>query len=421
MSYGRLSEYFDGIGTKILSRVDADKLVKDRQKGSNQHEVGDSEGGALFKRALGEERRSQKTDNPYQTRYIWVRDEQESIDAVGLSSWYDTRENKPERAPEWRLYYQSNPVTNLMTEGDRLFFAKEKNGQLLFIIVPEESELQEQMLWLFGLQPQADLAAGVQDFSHDDPRADFLTRFILDLIGVELEDPESNSLDTIIERFGLVFPTTKVFSDLARQTLPEVSALDDPDVAIMAWLDHEEAMFRRLESKVVAERLSAGWLDQNRVADVDDFIKYSVSVHNRRKSRMGHSFENHLAAVFDAHTLKYQTQKKTEKGKKPDFLFPGLEEYFDTGFDVNRLTMLAAKSTCKDRWPQILPEAEKLDQKHLVTLEPSISESQTETMRQSNVQLIVPGHIQESYTERQRSWLWTLSDFVDLVKRRQIT
>ena len=40
------------------------------------------------------------------------------------------------------------------------------------------------------------------------------------------------------------------------QTLPEGSALDDPDVAIMAWLDHEEAMFRRLESRVVAERLS---------------------------------------------------------------------------------------------------------------------------------------------------------------------
>ncbi len=136
---------------------------------------------------------------------------------------------------------------------------------------------------------------------------------------------------------------------------------------------------------------------------------------------MGHSFENHLAAVFDAHALKYQTQKKTEKGKKPDFLFPGLEEYFDTGFDVGKLTMLAAKSTCKDRWPQVLPEAERLGQKHLVTLEPSISESQTETMRQSSVQLVVPGHIQESYTEHQRNWLWTLSDFVDLVKRRQIT
>ena len=156
------------------------------------------------------------------------------------------------------------------------------------------------------------------------------------------------------------------------------------------------------------------------MADVDDFIKHSVSVHNRRKSRMGHSFENHLAAVFDAHTLKYQTQKKTEKGKKPDFLFPGLEEYFDTGFDKNSLTMLAAKSTCKDRWPQILPEAERLDQKHLVALEPSISESQTETMRQSSVQLIVPRHIQKSYTERQRCWLWTLSDFVDLVKLSQI-
>jgi len=81
--------------------------------------------------------------------------------------------------------------------------------------------------------------------------------------------------------------------------------------------------------------------------------------------------------------------------------------------------MLAAKSTCKDRWPQVLSEAERLEQKHLVTLEPSISEPQTDTMRDSGVQLVVPEYIQESYNESQRNWLWNLSDFLSLVREKQ--
>lgn len=416
-----VSDYFEGIGTKVLSRVDAERLDKQRNKpGSNQHEVGDSANGRLFKQILGDETRANKTDNPFPTFYVWLSDEQETIDEPGHSSWYDTRENNPNRAPEWRLYYQSNPVTELMAEGDRLFFAKEKkNDRLLFIVIPEGSPLTHQMLWLFGLSDQVNEKFGIQDFEKESTRVDFLSRYILELIGIELEDPEANTIDSIIDRFGMTFPGTKEFSALARQTLPEVSAHNDPDIAIMAWLDHEESMFRRLEKRIVAERISQGWIDKNGEVDVDGFIKYSTSTRNRRMSRMGHAFENHLAAIFDEHKIVYEAQKKTEKGKKPDFIFPGIKQYFDAGYSVNLLTMLAAKSTCKDRWPQVLSEAERLEKKHLITLELSISESQTDTMRDSGVQLIVPSQIQSSYNASQRKWLWCLTDFVALVSGRQ--
>ncbi len=419
MSYGNLSAHFDGVSTKTLTLVDAKKL-KEGQKGSNQHEIGGPKAQwNRFTQILGDEPRRMKHGNGVPTRYIYFNGEQETISEEGECTWYDPRANDPKRSSEWRVYYQTNAVTEAMEPGDQLFLTKMKEDYLLFIVVAEGSDLVERLRFLFGLGPQGELEVTIQDFSDSDPELDFLTRFILDEIGVEFEDPDANSLDAIIEPFGLKFPTTKVFSDLARQTLPEVNALDNADTAIMAWLDHEEAMFRRLESRVVAERLSAGWLDENRVVDVDDFIKYSLGVHNRRKSRMGYSFENHLTAVFDAHSLNYQTQQKTEKGKKPDFIFPGIKEYFDTEFNVDLLTMLAAKSTCKDRWPQVLPEAERIEQKHLVTLEPGISEPQTDTMRDSKVQLIVPGSIQRSYTEKQREWLWDISYFVDLLKQRQ--
>ena len=44
-----------------------------------------------------------------------------------------------------------------------------------------------------------------------------------------------------------------------RAELPEVRAEDDPDAALIAWLDHEEALFRRLERRVVSSRIEAGF------------------------------------------------------------------------------------------------------------------------------------------------------------------
>lgn len=411
MKRGYLSDYFVGVGTKILTRVDATTR-------SNQHEVGDKQHGEVLKRILGNMPR--KKDNRFPARYIWLRDEQESITEEGFLSWYDTRENQKHRSSEWRLYYQTNAVTELMDEGDRLFVARQPDDTVFFIVVPNESTIGNQLSWLFGIDGRSLFDEfTVQEITPDeDTRLDFVARFILDEIGIEFEDPNANTLDSIIERFGTVFPSTAEFSDLARLTLKGVDARDDPDLALIAWLDHEEAMFRRLENRIVERDIRKGWTIDGKI-DVDAFIKYSLGVQNRRKSRMGWSFENHLKAVFDAFELSYDAQVITEKGKKPDFIFPGAKEYADPSFNVGLLTMLAAKSTCKDRWPQILPEAERIPTKHLVTLEPGISAPQTRMMMESGVQLIVPGHIRNSYTSDQQDWIWSLRNFVKLVSDKQ--
>jgi len=403
MNKGHLSDYFEGVGVKTLSAVDS------QPKSSNQHEIGTTREMRAF---LGTEKAK------FTVRYIWLGDEQETIVDDGWATHYDTREGKP-RAAEYRFYYPSNAVTEIMSAGDTLFLAKCTDGSILFIVVPQDSTIQNQLLWLFGIEDQPKLQFTVQNFEEDEgAQLDFISRLILDEIGIEYEDPEANTLDAIIDRYDLAFPATAEFSDLARLTLPDIDARDDADIALMAWLNHEEAMFRRLEKRIVAERITQGFMDNGEV-DVDGFIKFSLGVQNRRKSRMGHSFENHLKAIFDAYELRYASQVITEKGKKPDFVFPGKAEYFDEAFSVELLTTLAAKSTCKDRWPQILPEAERIPQKHLITLEPGISASQTDTMRDSGVQLIVPSGIHSSYTEAQREWLWSTGDFLKLVSERQ--
>ena len=108
-------------------------------------------------------------------------------------------------------------------------------------------------------------------------------------------------------------------------------------------------------------------------ADVDGFLSFSLSVQNRRKSRAGQALENHLEELFTAHGIRFARGVVTENCNTPDFLFPGALEYQNPTFPTAMLTMLGAKSTLKDRWRQVLSEAARIEDKHLLTLEPGIS------------------------------------------------
>lgn len=201
--------------------------------------------------------------------------------------------------------------------------------------------------------------------------------------------------------------------------MPEaVSPLDDPDHALIRWMEHEENLFKRLERHIVAERLKDGF-NVGDVTDIDGFIKFSLSVHNRRKSRVGYALENHLEEIFKIHGVTYSRNKVTENRSKPDFLFPDIGLYHDPQFPASHLTMLGVKSTCKDRWRQVLAEAGRIEEKHLFTLEPSISENQTVEMQENNLQLVLPKQLHETYKPHQQEWLMDLFSFVDLVRNRQ--
>ncbi len=413
MKRGQLADYFVGVGAKRLSAVEAEP------EKSNQHEINSTEEMKFLGKTQGER---------LSVVYIWLGEEQDGFTVEGSATHYDARSNHPKRT-EWRLYYPSNPVTRVMQEGDMLFLAKHRNDVLYFIVTAKESTSEQQLSWLFGVPPrEEDLFASralsddkfaFREFSDEEPELDFAARFILDELGIELEEPEADKLDSIIEEFDTTYPLTAEFSALARRTLNEVRPEDDPDAALVAWLDHEEAMFRRLERRIVAARIEKGFIDGNDT-DVDGFLSYSKSVHNRRSVRRGHSLEHHLEAVFRACKIRHDRGAKTENNQKPDFLFPSVAAYCSAPPEGDpRLTMLGAKSTCKDRWRQVLAEAEKIPRKHLLTLEPGISEGQTEQMKAFDLQLVVPTSIQSSYTPLQQGWLWSLNAFISEVRGRQ--
>jgi hypothetical protein len=81
--------------------------------------------------------------------------------------------------------------------------------------------------------------------------------------------------------------------------------------------------------------------------------------------------------------------------------------------------MLGAKSTLKERWRQVLTEAGRIPRKHLCTLEPSISKNQTDEIAQYGVQLVIPEPFHQTYTEAQKEQPWTVSAFVEFVRRMQ--
>lgn len=403
MKRGQLADYFEGVGVKRLSAVDADP------KRSNQHEIGTTR--KMRETFLGETHQEKVP-----TVYVWLGADQDGFSLPSWSNHYDARIEDDTRSPEWRLYYPSNPVTEAMRPGDTLFLAKDKEGGRWFIVAAEGSTSEQQLIWLFGLRPEGKSFVS-REVTDEEPELDFAARFILDELGIEFEEPEADKLDSIIEKFGTTFPPTAEFSQLARLTLPEVHAEDDPDAALVAWLDHEEALFRRLERRVVSERLEQGFVS-GEGTDVDGFIKFSLGVQNRRKSRMGHSLEHHIAAVLDAHKIAYARGVITEHNHKPDFLFPSLEAYQQAANGDPVLTMLGAKSSCKDRWRQVLAEAAKIPRKHLLTLEPGITEPQTAQMEASALQLVVPQAIQATYTPAQRDWLWSVGDFIGAVSAK---
>jgi hypothetical protein len=144
-----------------------------------------------------------------------------------------------------------------------------------------------------------------------------------------------------------------------------------------------------------------------------------LTILNRRKSRAGKSLEHHLSEIFYQFKIAFESQVITEDNKKPDFLFPGREAYLNPKYDDRKLCVLASKTTCKDRWRQVLNEADRIRTKHLFTLQQGISSNQLEEMIKYNVQLVVPRLYVSSFPSQYHARIMTLDTFVKFVINNQ--
>lgn len=401
MKNGLLSKYFKGIVAKKLSEVEVDPRV------SNQHEFN---GINEFRSILGPEK------STYEGVFVYLADNEEDVlKEVGSLTWYNARENHPTRN-EFRLYYSKTQIMEKANVGDFLLIGLTHDNKLAVVIAPKATTAEQQLLWLFEIGEIGNKFI-FRDISSNDTKLNFAGKYILNSLGFEIDESEPDFLDLILNKFGSQFPPTTIFSDFARSTVNNVSPIEEPDKTLIAWLEREEMLFKTLEKHIVSQKLEQGF-GENRT-DVDDFISFSLSVQNRRKSRAGFAFENHLASIFKFQGINFSKGAKTERNNKPDFLFPSITNYHKPGFPVELLTMLGVKTTAKDRWRQILSEADRIPHKHLITLEPAISVNQTEEMFAQNLQLVVPHSLRETFTAKQQLNLLSLQDFLYVVRERQ--
>lgn len=229
----------------------------------------------------------------------------------------------------------------------------------------------------------------------------------------------SDCFNGFLETLGKVFPSTLEIANQSRLCYQSSfkttnrSVLGNSDYEIIKWLETEFELFKAIENQLYSEILSKNF------ASVEELVKTANSILNRRKSRAGKSLEHHLEEIFKISSLKFQTQAVIEGNKKPDFLFPNASAYNDLGFNSDKLIFLASKTTCKDRWRQILNEADRIRIKHLFTLQQGISKNQLEEMKKYGVKLVVPHLYHSSFPKEYRGDIYSLQDFIKNVSSLQ--
>lgn len=271
-------------------------------------------------------------------------------------------------------------------------------------------------------------------------RADRFLMYVLDLedeiediqaaLGIELigrwalydrENPvkslesEDQCIDRHFRKFTEVlddFPSTQVFSDEARSALLDCmqSFVENPcDEQLLKFISAEYRLFQMVERKVCEKDIVRIF------KSVDDFLGIAQSILQRRKARAGRSLEHHVGYLLRQANIPFDVRVDVE-GTKPDVLIPGHREYCDKTWPESKLFAIGIKTTCKDRWRQVLREAPRVMHKHILTVQKGISSNQLNEMKNSSVTLIIPKGLHADYPPDWRNDLLTVASFIEHVR-----
>lgn len=232
-------------------------------------------------------------------------------------------------------------------------------------------------------------------------------------------DGEDECIERVIERTVTAldaFPDGRWMASQARDAVRHCAGVSLPasaDDKLLKWISVEYRLFRRLETKLALPSIRRPF------TDLDAFMDVAATVMNRRKSRAGHSLENHVEELLRLDGLPFDRQPRIDGNVKPDLLIPGKAAYENPSFPVSRLVVAGLKTTCKDRWRQILNESKRIPEKHLITLQEGISANQLLEMREANVTLVVPKAFHKSYDLRTGIRLLSIDGFLTKLHRLQ--
>ena len=242
-------------------------------------------------------------------------------------------------------------------------------------------------------------------------------------------EPSSGSIDHRLQRKAVCelapseipeewiasFPSGAEVIEKTLQLLP--GAAFNPDKRLLQRRDCEFAVFRSIEQAITLPRIREGF------DTMKAFVDEAQTLLQRRKSRSGRSLELHVKAILGEEGLEagrdFEYNVESDKGRRPDFLFPSQRAYRDAAFPPDRLAMLATKTTCRDRWRQVLNEADRIPTKHLLTLQEGVTERQFEEMTKGGIKLVVPAPLHKHFLAPIRPHLLNVGQFLDVLEKRR--
>jgi hypothetical protein len=302
----------------------------------------------------------------------------------GPFTLYDARQLTPGRS-EWHLYYASKSLPLLVDPGDLLvLFRPDETSNLSGIVAAAGSGVESQLLELTALDSSSDLDRFLI-IEPPQPRLEEAigatrTLFADDELGPPVESSRVTGIRGIVElatASGRI-PGTVDMAKAAEELLGDaVSQLANPDRYLVDVLQVETDLFFEIEKAVHESRLRVILEEGGAVPEV---LNWAMGVHQARRSRRGQSLQLHFARLLDARKIPYTPQCGTEAGETPDFVMPGCAQYHAGAFPGRQLRMVACKSTSKERWRQILNEAERIPRKFLLTLDASLTPATIDQM-----------------------------------------
>ena len=199
--------------------------------------------------------------------------------------------------------------------------------------------------------------------------------------------------------------------EIIRKSLELRPAFDlSPDDRLIKRRQCETEIFYSIEEAIAMPKITKGF------NTLDDFVALAQTILQRRKARAGRSLELHTKEILLEEKIQEGTQfsfqAETEPGKRLDFLFPSEAAYKSGSFPEQKLRMLAVKTSCRDRWRQILNEADRIAEKHLLTLQHGVSENQFREMTEANVKLVIPELLVKHFPTSVQPYVQTLESFI---------
>ncbi len=337
---------------------------------------------------------------------------------------YDARRNVSGRT-EWRMYYTNLGVASHARVDDlMLLFRPDARSTDLVAVIARQGTVVERALAkeLVGCEPEELGDRLFVDSRNIDPS----TRRLL-LRALKGSDSPFEVTETAVQSHPLFerlvgyggMPSTREMASAARRIVADLGVTPlDPDEFVQTALDAETALFMSIESELGDRELKLV-VKEGRY-DFHKVMQICTSFSQRRRSRRGQSLENHFRSVLEDLKIPHSYQCITERGRKPDFVFPSCEDYHNPGYPTRQLRMVGCKTLVRERHTQWLGEALRIPMKYALCVDAGLSDQIVRQYR-NRLRFFMPRKLlDDAYAHREiRELLGSVADLIANLRTAQ--